>query len=189
MITENLAREVINIRYEKLPENVANKAKMCFLDFLGVSLSGSKNSSSKNLANIFSSKEEATIVGHKMASSADAAFCNGIFAHSLDLDDGHRYAHLHPGCAVIPAALALSEARDKNGRIIYKILKIKSSTSAHLADIKQDYNLIQDLAKNNKRLDIMYKWYTEKRKSTFIHIDDSFKNCNFKAKDWFKSAY
>jgi 2-methylcitrate dehydratase PrpD len=34
----------------------------------------------------------------------------------LDLDDGHRLAHLHPGACVIPAALALGEAYDKSGK-------------------------------------------------------------------------
>lgn len=116
MITRKLANEIVEISYGKIPADVIYKAKLCFLDFLGVSLRGSKNPSCENVQKIFNSKEEATILGHKMASSADSAFCNGIFAHSMDLDDGHRYAHLHPGCAVIPAALALSEARNKNGR-------------------------------------------------------------------------
>jgi 2-methylcitrate dehydratase PrpD len=116
MITRRLAKEIMEISYEKIPADVIYKAKLCFLDFLGVSLRGSKNPNCESIQQIFNSKEEATILGHKMASSTDSAFCNGIFAHSMDLDDGHRFAHLHPGCAVIPAALALSEARNKNGR-------------------------------------------------------------------------
>jgi 2-methylcitrate dehydratase PrpD len=38
-----------------------------------------------------------------------------VFAHSLDLDDGHRFAQIHPGCTVIPAALSISENRNKMG--------------------------------------------------------------------------
>jgi len=116
MITEELAAELSSIKYEKLPEEVIFKAKMCFLDFLAVSLRGSQTSSGEIVKKIFNSQEEATIIGSKMVSSTDAAFCNGIFAHCLDLDDGHRYAQLHPGCTVIPSALAMAESRDKNGK-------------------------------------------------------------------------
>lgn len=115
MITEKLASSLKNIQYDKLPEEVISKAKLCFLDFLAVSLRGSKTESGEIVKKIFNSKEESTILGSKKASSTDAAFCNGIFAHCLDLDDGHRYAQLHPGCTVIPAALSLAEAREKNG--------------------------------------------------------------------------
>lgn len=116
MITEELATELNNITYEKLPEEVILKAKLCFLDFIAVSLRGSQTSGGEIVKKIFNSQEEATIIGSKMASSIDAAFCNGIFAHCLDLDDGHRYAQLHPGCTVIPAALAMAESRAKNGK-------------------------------------------------------------------------
>ncbi len=115
MITEELATEVINIQYKNLPEEVISKAKLCLLDFLAVSLRGSQTRSGEIVKKIFSSQEESTIIGSNMVSSMDAAFCNGVFAHCLDLDDGHRYAQLHPGCTVIPAVLAIGEARDKNG--------------------------------------------------------------------------
>lgn len=81
------------------------------------------------------------------------------------------------------------ESRDKNGRVYYKIIKVKSSTIAHVANLKQDYNIIQDLAKNNKRQEVMKNWYTEKKKTTFIHIDESFRSCNFRSNDWLKNAY
>ena len=44
----------------------------------------------------------------------DAALVNGIAAHAFELDDFHN-AKLHPGAAVIPAALALGEALDVSG--------------------------------------------------------------------------
>lgn len=116
MISEDLARKVSEIKYSKLPNEVIFKAKMCFLDFLAVAVRGTQTSSGKAVIKIFKSQEEATVLGSDKLSSMDAAFCNGVFAHSLDLDDGHRYAQLHPGCTVIPAALAVAEAREKTGK-------------------------------------------------------------------------
>ena len=47
MISEKLARIIVNTNYNKLPENVINKSKLCFIDFLAVSLRGSRTKSGK----------------------------------------------------------------------------------------------------------------------------------------------
>ena len=116
MITGKLASIVVNTDYEKLPEEVICKAKQCFIDFLAVSLAGSKTQSSERVKSIFNSGYESTVIGTEKGNCTDASLINGVFAHNLDLDDGHRFAQIHPGCSVIPAALSLAEARDKTGK-------------------------------------------------------------------------
>lgn len=115
MISE-LTSIIINTNYNKLPENVINKAKLCFIDFLAVSLRGSQTKSGNIVKNLFNKGGSSTVLGFGKVNCRDASFMNGIFAHSLDLDDGHRFAQLHPGCSVIPAALALSETYNKTGK-------------------------------------------------------------------------
>lgn len=116
MITEKLVGNVLDITYEKLPDDVLNKAKTCFIDFLAVSLKGSITPSGKIVRGLFKDGGGSTVIGQGNANTIDAPLINGVFAHSLDLDDGHRFAQLHPGCSVIPAALSLSESRDKTGK-------------------------------------------------------------------------
>ena len=48
---------------------------------------------------------------------ADAAMANAVAAHAFELDDFHT-AKLHPGAVVIPAALALAEAREASGALL-----------------------------------------------------------------------
>jgi 2-methylcitrate dehydratase PrpD len=116
MITEKMARIIVNTDYEKLPEEVIKKAKQCFIDFLAVSLRGSRTPSGTIIKDIFRYGNGSTVIGSKQVSCTDAALVNGVFAHSLDLDDGHRFAHLHPGCSVISSALSVSENRDIRGK-------------------------------------------------------------------------
>jgi len=116
MITEKLARITVDMDYEKLPDEVIYKAKLCFADFLAVSLRGSKTQSSKTVQNIFHNGNGSSVIGSNRVGCLDASLVNAVSAHSLELDDGHRFAQLHPGCAVIPAALSLSEARGINGK-------------------------------------------------------------------------
>ncbi|MTK64204.1 MAG: MmgE/PrpD family protein [Methanobacterium sp.] len=116
MITEDLASIITEIRHDELPMEVILQAKSCFLDFLAVAMRGSNSPSGEIVKEIFNIDKGAKIVGLGSLSVMDAAFCNGVFAHSLDLDDGHRYAQLHPGCAVIPSALAVADFQKKTGK-------------------------------------------------------------------------
>src|SRR6202000_1571729 len=51
-----------------------------------------------------------TIVATKLlCSPIEAAMVNGTLAHSDETDDSHAPSHSHPGCAVVPAALAAGE--------------------------------------------------------------------------------
>jgi len=116
MITGKFADFITTIHHEKPPKKAINQAKLCFLDFLGVTLRGSKTSSSMAINNIIKEDSESTIIGHKKANTLDSALANGIAAHCLDLDDGHRFAQMHPGACIIPAALSTCEAYNKSGK-------------------------------------------------------------------------
>ena len=41
----------------------------------------------------------------------DAAFANATFGHGFEMDDDESIPHTHPGTVIIPAALAMGEAR------------------------------------------------------------------------------
>jgi 2-methylcitrate dehydratase PrpD len=120
MITKDLAEVIDSLNYQDLPKNVVQQAKLCFLDFLAVSLRGSRTKSAQIVKRIISADisgdGKSTIIGGTRADPMDAALVNGVSAHSLDLDDGHRLAQIHPGACIIPAALSLSEAYGKSGK-------------------------------------------------------------------------
>lgn len=69
----------------------------------------------------------------------------------------------------------------------YKIILLKSKSTAHRANLKEDYQLIQDSTLNIKKKEVMDKWIREKQKSTYIKIGDTFKNCDFEFKSWIKN--
>jgi peptidyl-prolyl cis-trans isomerase SurA len=69
------------------------------------------------------------------------------------------------------------ESRDHNQKICYKILLLKERTEPHRANLKQDYMLLQNMALENKRNEVINQWYTEKKGNTYIRVDDSFRDC------------
>lgn len=78
------------------------------------------------------------------------------------------------------------ESTDENGKRIFKVAMIKSRSNPHKANLKEDFDLIKNIALNQKRLNIVNEWMSEKIKATYIHIDDTYKNCNFSRKEWIK---
>ena len=50
-----------------------------------------------------------------MTSAVNAALANAMFAHADETDDFHPFTKAHPGCSVVPAALAMGEREASSG--------------------------------------------------------------------------
>jgi 2-methylcitrate dehydratase PrpD len=96
-----------------LPAEAAEQAKHHVLDTLAAMISGSElapGQAALRYVRAHAGKGAATIVGSPLtASPTDAALANGVMAHADETDDSHNASRSHPGCAVVPAALATGE--------------------------------------------------------------------------------
>jgi len=96
-----------------IPDEVVEKAKHHILDTFAAMISGSDLPPARaafQYARDFTSDKTSTVVASKMtASPPEAAFINGMLAHSDETDDSNEFSQSHPGCAVVPAALAAGE--------------------------------------------------------------------------------
>jgi len=96
-----------------LPDEVVEKAKHHILDTFAAMISGSDlppAHAAFAYARDFNTDKTSTIVASKMTSSPpEAAFVNGMLAHSDETDDSNEFSQSHPGCAVVPATLAAGE--------------------------------------------------------------------------------
>lgn len=71
------------------------------------------------------------------------------------------------------------ETVDENKKSMYKVVKLKSRTDPHKANLRQDYVLIQNMAMANKRTTMVQDWINEKLTDTYIHVDSRFLKCPF----------
>ncbi len=96
-----------------LPDEVVEKAKHHILDTFAAMISGSDLPPARaalQFARDYAMDKTATIVASNMTTSPlEAALINGMLAHSDETDDSNEYSQSHPGCAVVPAALAAGE--------------------------------------------------------------------------------
>ena len=106
---------VSGLEYDGLPEATRVQTKKLVLDLVGVALAGYELMAFPKIFVGYlaeqGGKPEATAIGApERLPAANAALANAVCAHALDMDDGHRYAALHPGVVVIPAAMASAQA-------------------------------------------------------------------------------
>ncbi|MBI4488072.1 MAG: MmgE/PrpD family protein [Deltaproteobacteria bacterium] len=121
-IIDQLSQYIATARSKELPPEVATKAKHHILDTLAAMVSGSKLRPGRlaiRFARSQRGKRESTVVGSNlMVPAAAAALANGILAHADETDDTHSRSRTHPGCAIIPAALAMAERENSDGRTL-----------------------------------------------------------------------
>jgi 2-methylcitrate dehydratase PrpD len=120
-ISETYADFVLQQRFENLEPAVVDRIKLLILDCIGVALAGIHLMELPRAVKEFviglGGKREASIFSSaKKVPAVNAAFANAVFAHSLDMDDGHRFGALHPGCVIIPASLAAAEIARCSGK-------------------------------------------------------------------------
>jgi 2-methylcitrate dehydratase PrpD len=117
---KKVAEFVRSLRWEELPAAVQEKAKLCLLDVLGATVSGTMTRISQITADYAAQAwkgNEATILLHnRRSTAAGAAFANGYAANGFDTDDGADHTKGHPGAQLFPTALALSERLGKTGK-------------------------------------------------------------------------
>src|SRR5215510_13892192 len=102
-----------------LPAEAAEHAKHHLLDTLASMISGSEllpGQAAQRYIRAHGGKGNATIAGTALtAAPGDAALANGVMAHADETDDSHNVSRSHPGCAVVPAALAVGEELGVDG--------------------------------------------------------------------------
>lgn len=125
MFLKNISKFISNYRYEQATVESITTVKAAFLDFFGVTYRGADENASRIAFNtveeIFSGNLninlKASVIGRNLKTDIlSAAFLNGVSAHVLELDDGHRGAQIHLGAVIFPTALAISEAYDLSGK-------------------------------------------------------------------------
>ena len=68
----------------------------------------------------------------------------------------------------------------EDGTQAYRVLYLQLRTEPHKANMKDDYNKIQEWALDNKKAKVVAKWIELKSKTAYIRLGDKFKSCDFK---------
>src|SRR5215212_10173545 len=120
----------------RLPQAVVEKARQHVLDAVAAMVSGSRLAPGQMAIGYVASlggKPESSIISTPLRTSAvNAALANGMLAHADETDDSHAPSRTHPGCAVIPAALAIAERMHAPGEKFLRAVVLGYDVCARL---------------------------------------------------------
>jgi 2-methylcitrate dehydratase PrpD len=114
-VTGELSAFTANITLDAIPPEVVHRARFLVLDLVG-NIVRARHDAESTTAFLATARALGMAAGNSGVfgdanryTPAGAALLNGALGHSLDFDDTHAAASLHPGAPVIPAALAAGE--------------------------------------------------------------------------------
>lgn len=67
----------------------------------------------------------------------------------------------------------------QDGTKVYRIIKVNEVTEPHVANMQQDYQRLQSLAKVEKENTVMGEWVNDNINSYYIKIDEQYQSCPF----------
>jgi len=127
-LTGRVARYMAEARQRTLPPEVVKETKHRILDTVAAMVSGARlkpGEAAIGYARAQGGVPEASILTTGIRTSAvNAALVNGMFAHADETDDFEPVTKAHPGCAVVPAALAMGERGNCSGQELLRAVAL-----------------------------------------------------------------
>ena len=72
------------------------------------------------------------------------------------------------------------------GKTVCAIVKLKSRTPAHRATIQEDFQVLSNVVLNKRRDDTIREWVQNKIRSTYVKMDERYRNCDFEYEGWMR---
>ncbi|NDV68962.1 peptidylprolyl isomerase [Dysgonomonas sp. 25] len=137
--------------------------------------------------------EEATV----LSADEDTRANNGLMVNksesrSYSGTSRFRMEDLPPEVSKVVDKMKVNEISEpflmklSNEKEVVAIVKLRSRTEGHVANISDDYQALKAIVEQRKRQEVLSKWVKDKINSTYIYIDKNWMNCDFKYEGWVK---
>ena len=135
---EHLARYVAAFRYEDIPQQTRERAKLFVLDAVGIALASTQYDFAHRIRNGLNALDEggsSSLIGlsGKLA-LRDAVVMNGVLVHGLDYDDTHVRAIIHATASAFPCAFGVAEAVNASGAAMLAAYVIGVEVATRISD-------------------------------------------------------
>ena len=147
-VMSQLSAYIASALRRPLPPAVIEKTKHHILDTIAAMISGSRLAPGmraigyvKTLGGV----KEACVIGSNIITTAvNAALANGMLAHADETDDSHAPSLTHPGCGIVPAALAMAERERRNGAALLRAVALGYDVGCRLTQSLDAYQFRED---------------------------------------------
>jgi 2-methylcitrate dehydratase PrpD len=134
----HLAHYVASFRYEDIPKNTIERAKLLMLDAVGIALASTQYDFAHRILSGLNALNEgggSSLIGlaGKLA-LRDAVVMNGVLVHGLDYDDTHVRAIIHATASAFPCAYGVAEAVKASGAAMLAAYVIGMEVATRISD-------------------------------------------------------
>ena len=147
-VMQRLAAYIAQAPKRPLPDAVAEKTKHHVLDTIAAMVSGSRLLPGRKAIAFIRTRggvKEAGVVATALVTSAEnAALANGMLAHADETDDSHAPSLTHPGCGIVPAALAMAEREGASGEAFLRAVALGYDVGCRLTMALDAYQFRED---------------------------------------------
>jgi 2-methylcitrate dehydratase PrpD len=147
-VMRRLSSYVSQAGKRELPAAVAEKTKHHILDTIAAMVSGARLLPGRkgiSFVKTLGGTKEACVIGSRLVTTAsNAALANGMSAHADETDDSHAPSLTHPGCGIVPAALALAEKEQQTGEALLRAVALGYDVGCRLTQSLNAYEFRED---------------------------------------------
>jgi 2-methylcitrate dehydratase PrpD len=147
-VMRRLSAYVASALRRPLPPAVVEKTKHHILDTLAAMVSGSRLGPGRKaiayVKTLGGVKEACVVASDIVTTAVNAALANGMLAHADETDDSHAPSLTHPGCGIVPAAVALAERERRNGAALIQSVALGYDVGCRLTQSLDAYRFRED---------------------------------------------
>jgi len=136
-LSDKLGEYIAQAMDAPLSEAVSEQGRLHLLDTLGAIVSGAMLPAGRKIVPFVRDAAcfpvASVLASDVMTSPAQAALANGTLAHADETDDSHAPSLTHPGCANVPAALAVAEAKGSSGTDLLRAVVLGYDVSTRMS--------------------------------------------------------
>ena len=147
-VMQRLSGYIAGAGKKRLPAPVAEKTKHHILDTIAAMVSGGPllpGRKAISYVKTLGGAKEACVIGTRIVTNAaNAALANGMLAHADETDDSHAPSLTHPGCGIVPGALAVAEREGASGEAMLRAVALGYDLCARLTMSLNAYEFRED---------------------------------------------
>ncbi len=145
-VTQTLGKFVSTFQWDQASPKVKSLMPVLMIDYFRAASAGQDrpwtNAVTKLYQSHSSNQESSVLYTDAKVDVARAAFINGVAAGSLDWDDSHVAAIIHPGVVIWPAALAMAEIVQCTGEELLTAVLVGYETAIRIGmSIQPEHSL------------------------------------------------
>ncbi|MGP4061058.1 MmgE/PrpD family protein [Halobacillus sp. H74] len=138
MTTQTLVKNILNTKYEDIPDEVIEHAKKSIKNWAGVTIGAAYHPSVEMVLELkkdLQSGEQVSILGREeKVDLLLATLTNGMSSHIFDFDDTHLDTIHHPSGPVAPVVFALGEHLDLDTKELIRAFTLGCETELRLSN-------------------------------------------------------